>query len=496
VENFSLSAFHRGLWVASAPVRVTDERELKLMAPDEFGSIDELGEPIDDRVFTSTYYDTRDRALATAGVTLRRRLENGKNLWQLKLPGDGLRRELEVPGGASRPPRSLREPLVGLLRERKLEQAAKLKTHRSGVRVRKNGRDRAEIVIDSVAVMDAGRVASTFREIEVELLDGDPRLLDRIGRTLRRRGALASDGRPKLFRALSFAPPPSPRPDAEAAPVLHVAAMLERQRRAILAHDPGVRADADVEDVHALRVATRRSRAVLRAARPLLDRAVSEPVRDELKWLGSALGPVRDLDVLLEHLRAEVEALPADDRFAAERLLQLLAAERDLARAELLEALESDRYFELLDRLAELAAAPPASGRDKPLASLAAREFERLRDAAAGLPDEPADEELHRVRVLVKRARYAAELAEPVVGRPASRFVARAKRVQDVIGEHQDAVVATGRIQDLLGTARGSRVAFAAGRLVEREERRRLRARADFPEAWRRLEKSGRRAWR
>jgi CHAD domain-containing protein len=475
---------------------VTNERELKLMAPDEFGSVEELGEPIEDRVFTSTYYDTRDRALASAGVTLRRRLENGKNLWQLKLPGDGLRRELELPGGPARPPRALREPLLALLRENELEQAAKLKTHRSGVRVRKGGRDRAEIVVDSVTVMDDGRVGSTFREIEVELIEGDPRVLDRIGRALRRRGALESDGRPKLFRALGFAPPTAPRPDPEGSPLLHIAAMLERQRREILAHDPGVRVDADVEDVHALRVAARRSRAILRAARPLLDRSVSEPLREELKWLGSVLGPVRDLDVLLERLRTELDTLLADDRFAAERLVQLLSAERDLARADLVEALESERYLALLDLLAEMSAAPAASGSERALRSLASRQFERLRKTVEKLPSDPSDEELHRVRVLVKRARYAAELAEPIVGRPAARFVARAKRAQDVIGEHQDAVVAAQRIRDLLGTARGGRVAFAAGRLVEREEQRRLRARAGFPEAWRRLEKSGRRAWR
>jgi CHAD domain-containing protein len=472
------------------------ERELKLVAPDDFDSVEELGEPIEERIFTSTYYDTRDRALASAGVTLRRRLENGRNLWQLKLPGDGFRRELEVPGGPARPPRALREPLFGLVRDNELEQAAKLRTHRSGVRVRKGGRDSAEIVVDSVAILDDGRVGSTFREIEVESIDGDPRVLDRIGRALRQRGALAGDGRPKLFRALGFAQPPLPEPKAGGPALLHVAAALEKQRREILAHDPGVRADADVEDIHGMRVATRRSRAILRAARPLLDSAVSEPIRDELKWLGSVLGPVRDLDVLLERLRAQVDALPAEDRFAAKRLLQLLSGDRELARAELLQAFESERYLALLDRLAGLAAEPAASGREKSLRSIASRQFARLQEAAARLPSEPTDEALHRLRVQVKRARYAAELAEPAVGRPAARFVARAKRVQDVVGEHQDAVVAARRVQDLLGWARGSRVAFAAGRLVEREEQRRLLARADFPKAWRRLEKSGRRAWR
>ncbi|MGH3005739.1 MAG: CHAD domain-containing protein [Gaiellaceae bacterium] len=477
-------------------MRETKERELKLVAPDEFGSVEELGEPIEDSVFTSIYYDTRDRALASAGVTLRRRLENGKSLWQLKLPGRGFRRELELPAGPARPPRALREPLFALLRGNELEQAATLKTRRSGVRMREDGRDRAEIVVDSVAVMDNGRVRSTFREIEVELIEGDPSVLDRIGKALRRKGALASDGRPKLFRALGLAPPPSPEPKTGASAVPHVAAMLERQRREILAHDPGVRVGVDPEDVHAVRVAVRRSRAVLRAARPLLDQAVSEPIRAELKWLGSTLGPVRDLDVLLERLRTQLDALPADDRFAAERLLQLLSADRELARAQLLGALESERYLALLDRLADLAAEPAASGREKPLRALAARQFERLREEVARLPGEPSDTDLHSIRVRAKRARYAAELAEATVGQPAARFVARAKSVRDVIGEHQDAVVAAHRIQEALGATRGSHVAFAAGRLVEREEQRRLEARVAFPKAWRRLDKRGRRAWR
>ena len=496
VENVPLTALHSPVELPSAAVRETKERELKFTAPDGFGSVEDLGEPIEDRVFTSTYFDTRDRALASVGVTLRRRLENGKNLWQLKLPGQGFRHELELPGGPARPPRALRDPLFGLLRGNELEQVAKLQTRRSGVRVHDGGSDRAEIVVDTVAVMDDGRERSTFCEIEVELIEGEPRVLDRIGKALRRRGALASDGRPKLFRALGFAPPPSPEPKAEAPAVLHLAAMLEKQRREILAHDPGVRVGADAEDVHAMRVAARRSRAILRAARSLLDQAVSEPLRAELQWLGSALGPVRDLDVLLDRLRTQVDALPDDDRFAAERLLQLLAADRELARAHLLEALEGERYLALLDRLGEFARQPAATGREKPLRALASRQFERLRDSVAKLPSEPTDADLHRIRVRAKRARYAAELAQATVGSPAARFVARAKRLQDVIGEHQDAVVAAQRIREALGAARGSRVAFAAGRLVEREEQRRLRARTAFPKAWRRLDKCGRRAWR
>jgi CHAD domain-containing protein len=477
-------------------VRTTNEHELKLTAPEGFESVEGLGEPIEDRSFTTTYYDTPERALARAGVTLRRRLENGKNLWQLKLPAKGFRRELELPGAPGKPPRALADALLALVRGERLEQAAKLKTRRAGVRVRENGRDEAEIVLDSVSVMDNGRVEFTFRELEVELLDGDPALLERLGKILRQKGALVSDGRPKVFRALGIveAPPSATKP--KDAPLMHVAAMLERQRREILAHDPGVRIGGEPEDIHQLRVAVRRSRAVLRAARPLLDRSATEPVRAELEWLGDLLGPVRDLDVLLEGLEERLAALPEEDRFAAKRIVQALSTERELARARLLEGLESERYFALLDGLARLATNPPAGEKDKPLEKLGSRQFKRLRAGIAELDDEPTDAQLHRVRVLAKRARYTAELAETTVGRPATRFIDRAKELQDVIGEHQDAVVASLRIREALASVRGSRVAFAAGRLVEAQEQRRLQARAAFPAAWKKLEKQGRRTWK
>ena len=119
----------------------------------------------------------------------------------------------------------------------------------------------------------------------------------------------------------------------------------------MLANDPGVRLGKDIEALHQLRVATRRSRALLRAARGLVAAEWAEPLRRELAWLGGLLGPVRDADVLLEHLDAEAGALEGDDARAFRRLRARLAAERNDGRAALLEAMGSARYFELLDRL-------------------------------------------------------------------------------------------------------------------------------------------------
>jgi CHAD domain-containing protein len=468
---------------------------MKLTASDGLDLVEDLGEPIESRVFTSMYYDTPDRALTAVGVTLRRRLENGKNLWQLKLPGKGYRTEVELPGGPKRPPRPLRDSLIGLARGQELEETARLKTRRSGVKVRDSG-SVAEIVVDSVSVMDNGRVDSTFNELEIEVLDGDDDILKELYKKLRRRGAHASDGRPKLSRALGLAADEPHEPSARAAAHVHLSVYMARQQRQLLRHDPGVRLASDPEDVHQMRVALRRTRSVLATARPILAKEATQSLRAELKWLGGVLGPVRDLDVLLERLRAGVAELPADDRFAAERLVQVLATNRELAHAQLVEALESDRYLALLDAFAAVAQAPPLSGRTKDVAALASREYRKLERDVAALPAEPSEDELHRIRVRAKRARYAAELAEPVVGKKASRFIADAKRLQNVIGEHQDAVVAGERIRHALGVCRGGRVAFAAGRLVEREEGRRRRVRSEWPKAWRKLERSGKEAWR
>jgi CHAD domain-containing protein len=272
-------------------------------------------------------------------------------------------------------------------------------------------------------------------------------------------------------------------------------AMLERQYAQILVHDPGVRLDLDPEDVHRMRVAVRRARAVLRAARPLLDPEWSEPLRDELKWLGGSLGRRRDLDVLIAHLEHEVEQLEQPEREAAGALVRTLGAERETAQAVALDTLRSERYYRLLDALEAAARGPRVRRGDVSLRKLARREFRRLSRIAERLGPESSDDELHRARIAGKRARYAAELAEPEVGKPARRVVERAKALQDVLGLHQDAIVAEARLRGLLADAPGSGAAFMAGRLVEREQARRREARAELPKAWRRLDRAARDAF-
>jgi CHAD domain-containing protein len=476
----------------------TLERELKLSVDRGFRLPDLPGRPLPRRTLTSTYHDTADFRLARSGVTLRRRVENRKGVWQLKLPRGAARLELEAPGGPGEPPTEILELLPAYLRGSSLRPVATLRTKRSGVRAREESGTVADVTVDSVSVQESGRSLGSFRELEVELIEGGEKGLKRIERTLRSAGARDGDGRPKLFRALDRPAPTLPEMPGRSAPSTeHVRAMLETQYRAVVAHDPGTRLGRDPEELHQMRVATRRLRAFLRAARPMLDEEWAESLRTEVGWLGSVLGPVRDLDVLLEHLHSDASGLEPKERRALRRIFRRLEQERADDRSAMLAALQTDRYLALLDRLEAAAEAPVfvEGAEEMSLRNIAADEFKRLRKAVRGLETEPADDDLHEIRIRGKRARYAAELAEPVVGKPATRFIREAKALQDVLGEHQDAVVAEERLRGLLLELGGAATAFSAGRLVERQRERRLEARAAFPAAWKVLARRGRQAW-
>jgi CHAD domain-containing protein len=468
------------------------ERELKLDADPGFVLPDLDGEPLAPRVFTSTYYDTADRRLLRSGVTLRRRVENRAGLWQLKLPSAEGRYELEAPGGPSRPPDAFLRLLPALLRRgATLEQAARLRTRRSGVAVA-DGDERIEVTLDTVAVLDGRRVASSFVEVEAEAVAGNGTGLGALGKALRKAGARRGGGLPKVRRVLLFEE--AERAAESTDPATRLRRLVVQQYEELLANDPGVRLGEDPEALHKARVATRRSRALLRAARDLVSPDWAEPLRAELSWLGGLLGPVRDVDVLLEHLDAQAASLEGEDAKAFERLRSRLAGEREDARAALLEAMTDDRYFRLLDTL-ERAGEAPATASTVPLPEIAARAFSELRKAASALPKRPSDDQLHRIRIKTKRARYAAELGKPALGKSGARFVKRARAVQDLIGEHQDAVVAEERIREL-ALRGGSRTALAAGRLIEQQRLRKQDARQAFPQTWRKLEQAGRAAFR
>ena len=245
----------------------------------------------------------------------------------------------------------------------------------------------AEIVLDGMSVLEDRRVVQRFRRVEVGPLAGDEEALGRIGTLLEESGAKRIDGLPPLFQALGLAAPVELEPpDASAPTADHIRAMMRAQLDAIRAHDPGTRLGTDPEDLHKMRTSVRRLRAILRAVRPVFAPEWGEDLRRELDWLGTALGTVRDLDVLLESLHGESSALEPEERVASRRLVGHLEAERAGARAELLTALDDPRYFALLDRLEETIALDPGPVAPVSLADIAAAEFKKLRKTVAKLP--------------------------------------------------------------------------------------------------------------
>jgi CHAD domain-containing protein len=250
-----------------------------------------------------------------------------------------------------------------------------------------------------------------------------------------------------------------------------------------------------------MRVGARRLRSDLRTFRPLLDRKWADALREELRWLGSVLGDVRDLDVMLARLRADAGDLEGD----LGPLFESLEARRQKARANLLRALRTARYLELLDRFVEAAESPELTPAAKgpsedALPGLVRRSWKQLARKASALEPESPDEDYHRVRVLAKRARYGAEAVGPSLaekpGKRARSFAGRAADLQDVLGELQDSVVAQETIRDVARDhPQEGRFNLAAGRLIERELRQRSNWRQRFPEAWNRLDRKKLTAW-
>jgi CHAD domain-containing protein len=238
-------------------------------------------------------------------------------------------------------------------------------------------------------------------------------------------------------------------------------------------------------------VAARRARAFLYATRRFVDPSWRRLLDEPLGKLGELTGPVRDRDVLIEHLTHELETLPESDWRGAGRLLAQLEEERVEARRRLLEGLDDDAYQLLLAQMRF----PPrlAAGVDSvPVEEVARREFARLARRVGKLGARPDDASLHRLRIALKRARYTAELAAPPT-KAARRFAARARALQTILGEHQDAVIAEQLLRASAVNDARTEAAFVAGRLAERQVGRRAKAVQQLPNAWERLRKASRR---
>jgi CHAD domain-containing protein len=469
------------------------ERELKFdvgsdfVVPDVTGLLPDGGRvEVRTEQLRSDYFDTADHALLRARMTLRRRTGSTDTGWQLKVPHPPFREEIRVDADSEGTPEELQRLLLGVTRGQPLTRIARVKTERSVTRlVDGAGRRLAEIDDDVVHASSSadgtgaggqgsGATASTWREVEVELGDDQVELLHVLGRRLERAGAHTSASTSKLARALASVP--EPKHAERASDVL--AGYVAEQQRVMLAGDLALRRGDDVV-VHKTRVATRRLRSTLRVYGELFDEVRAAALDGELQWYAALLGEVRDrqvltkrLDAMLDELDESLQLGPVRTRVDAE-----LSREKSERWQLLVAALSGDRYLSLLADVDGWVRQPPWTPLGEAPAKILAKRVERAeRRVSKRLVSANATGDvhvLHSARKAAKRARYAAEAAEPVIGKKAAATHAkRYQRLQDLLGEHQDSLLSADLLRRLgakAGTTRGEN-GFAFGILYQREE--------------------------
>jgi CHAD domain-containing protein len=430
----------------------------------------------------SLYFDTDRHDLLCSGLTLRRRTGDTDAGWHLKLPAGAARTEMRLPLTASSDeiPQRWSEVTFGVRGNRPLHPVATVYTTRTARRLFDSAETLlVEISDDQVRAVPASESGTVqeWREIEAELGSGDEQLLASIGKRLGEAGARPMSGGNKLGRALGISA-------AEVADN-SVQAYVAAQRAAILAGDLGFRTGN--YDVHDTRVAARRLRAMLRSFKKLLAPDAARHLDAELAWYVDLLGGLRDPQVQHERLRrAAAELAPEEVRGpVAADVDEHLRSQQARSREALQQALNSERYLNLLDELAAWTRQPPLavpSERLRKQVRAAHRRADRKASTRLHAALTPGAEaaELHRARKAAKRARYASELARPVLGKKkAKALIKHHKRLQDVLGQHHDSIVAAETLHTLGTQAAGTPgEGFTFGLLYERERGKAEAARA------------------
>jgi CHAD domain-containing protein len=261
---------------------------------------------------------------------------------------------------------------------------------------------------------------------------------------------------------------------------------------------------SQAEPIHQMRIGTRRLRAVLHIFSGIMDTQWASELESELRWLAHLLGSVRDLDVFRARLResSKDKNIYSKVQNGFRNVDRVLATRHRDAKAALLEGLQSERYAALVERLhaAQLAPQVTLEANGRVLGVLLPRlnrSWKKLSRAAEKL--KPADDapDYHRVRKMAKRIRYATELMSvdfsPKERERVLRFTDKMKKLQDTLGELQDADVA-GKMVELL-LPEQSEFAGELQILIHAQKRLEDKARRKFPKSWRAARELGNKKW-
>lgn len=450
----------------------------------------------------AVYYDTQDHDLAAHRITLRRRTGGTDAGWHLKLPaGTDSRTEVRAPLGdadGDTVPYELRDVVLAIVRLRTLQPVARISTTRTVDMLHDaTGAAVAEFCDDVVtAAAEPDGEPQTWREWELELAeDADvaPDLLDRLSNRLFDAGAEPAGHGSKLAKVLDAARGGSDEQQAEPAPPSSdpVRRAVAEQVEELLVWDRAVRVDA-WDSVHQMRVVTRKIRSLLQSSEGSFGISDDAWVLDELRLLAGVLGVARDAEVLAEKYEQALDGLP-DELVRGpirERLVDGARSRYQTGWRRSLTAMRSERYFRLLDALEALVAtqpAPAAPGEEPAPVSIGSA-YKRIRKAAKRADtahDEDRDEALHRIRKGAKRLRYTAAATG------AAKVADRAKTIQTLLGDHQDAVVSRTHLSHQAETAHAAgEDTFTYGLLYQQEDDLAQRSRDQLGDALKQLNRT------
>jgi triphosphatase len=467
------------------------------------------------------YYDTEDWRFYRAGYAMRVRKdgESAEATMKALVPSEGgLRRRREisqpiegvetlkgVPGPVGERVRRLTgtadlRPLFEV-RTRRRTYTLRTETPSSGeivedtsgtIRQQNSEQDTivAEVALDESEILANEGASTHLNRVEVEV-GSDAAIHDGVGdfvEVLKDALKLRPTGASKFRTGLSVAglsPEVAPdlgltEIDATQSAGEVAFAILRRHFAAMVAHEPGVRLGEDPEELHDMRVATRRLRAALKLYSDALPKR-SERYERDLRWVARALGEIRDLDVHLEGLSEEAST----NGDVLEEVVSLLRERRVEARRRMLEALDSNRYERLIASLSGTLRRGRSPTPTDPILEAAPElvrdRYKKVRKSANTLSEDSPPEHFHDLRKKGKRLRYALEPLQEIYGKPAKKMVKLLKRTQDDLGDHQDLIVACGLMEELGVTGdRPPQAAFTMGSMAERYSREASEIRADF----------------
>lgn len=432
-----------------------------------------------------TYLDTPDRKLFAAGYFCRRRKQDDGLLITVKQITDSTgaihdREELEIKLDKNVPPTQwqdspARDRVLSIIDDAPLRPLLTLQQTRNKRDVLKDDAVIGEWSMDDVCVRAANKELK-FWELEIELKStGTPADMENIVASVQLNWGLVPELRSKFERALMWIDQLKQEPRQRRHRISKIKlddTMAEAARKTLLVHwqrmlehEAGVRAGTDSEEVHDMRVATRRMRAALRVFREYLDVDTFRPYTRMLRRTARTLGAVRDLDVFHEKAQAYLDELPDERKSELDALFIAWQSEYLRARNDLIEWLDSDDFanfkieFDGFLQRRGVGAAPITSPNGNPTAHrvrdvlplilLRSWAIVRAYDESVSVPDVPLGH-LHQLRIASKGLRYTLEFFAGVLGSNARALIEEVKELQDHLGEVQDGVVACNILRDFL----------------------------------------------